>query len=78
MPTDLAPKTPRVKSPKEKAGWNLMLSGFFIVLLSGIAFYAGRGTGNPTLGKAGWVLWLVGLAVYVAGRIQRWRGRTKT
>jgi hypothetical protein len=76
MPKEPAAKSD-VKSPLQKSGWNLMLLGFFIVLLSGIAYYAAHRTGDPMLRKTGTVLWLSGLAVYVFGRIQRWRGRAK-
>ncbi len=70
MPEPLPPK-----SSREKSGWRLMLTGFFIVLLAGAAYFAAPRLGNPAFMTAGYYLMAAGLVAYVAGRVLRWRGR---
>ncbi len=72
MPTE---PTPREKTPREKLGWNLMLLGFFIVLLAGVAYFVAPRSENPVYNMLGNYLMAAGLIVYIAGRVQRWRGR---
>jgi hypothetical protein len=66
------PETP--KHPQEKNGWNLMVTGFVILLLAGIAFYV-MPRSEPVYQRIGNYLTGIGLAVYIAGRIIRSRGR---
>jgi hypothetical protein len=76
MPTDLSPKPLRVKSPQEKAAWKIILLGFLIVMVAGVVHLLGPRSGNPELYRtAGNYLIVGGLAVYIVGRIQRWRAR---
>jgi hypothetical protein len=72
MPTESAPK-----SPKQKAGWALMLLGFLIVALAGVAYFEAPRTGNLYLATVGNYMMATGLLVYVIGRVLRWRGRAK-
>ena len=72
--TKADPKTAPVKNPQEKTGWNLMLSGFAILILAGIALYGRPSEGFP-YHRAGNYLTGLGFAVYLTGRIIRAKGR---
>jgi hypothetical protein len=62
------------KNPTEKFGWNLMLTAFVILLFAGAAYFMARG-GNHAYQAGGNALMIVGLGIYVVGRVYQWRGR---
>jgi hypothetical protein len=66
------PETP--KHPQEKNGWNLMLAGFVILAMAGVALYA-LDSSEINYKRIGNYLTGIGLAVYITGRIVRARGR---
>lgn len=66
------------KTPRQKFGWKMMMAGFLLVVIAGIVMYVGPRSAHPELySKGGYYLMVGGLLVYVAGRILRWRGRSR-
>lgn len=72
----MAQDTPIERSPQEKIGWNYMLAGFILLLLAGVAYYflAPRGE-DSVYNTIGHYLMAAGIAVYITGRVVRYRGR---
>lgn len=63
------------KNPTEKFGWNLMLTGFVVLLFAGAAYFMAPRSANPAYGMIGNYLMFAGLAVYIVGRVYQFRGR---
>jgi type II secretory pathway component PulF len=62
------------RHPQEKNGWNLMLAGFVILIMAGLALYV-IPSGETDFKRIGNYLTGIGLAVYITGRIIRAKGR---
>ena len=62
------------KTRSEKAGLALMIGGFVVLVLAGTALvFQSRGALPP--GNIGRHLLIVGLGVYIMGRLLFWQGR---
>ena len=63
-----------VRHPQEKNGWNFMIAGLLILITAGVMLY-GMPREEPIYHRIGNYLTGIGLAVYIAGRIIRAKGR---
>ncbi len=71
----MAQPPPIERSPQEKTGWNYMFAGFLILLLAGAAYFMAPREQASEYNTIGHYLMAAGLAVYITGRIIRYRGR---
>lgn len=72
--TKKIPKPVVAPHPQEKSGWNFMILGLLILLTAGVMFYL-MPRAEPIYHRAGNYLTGIGLAVYLAGRIIRAKGK---
>jgi hypothetical protein len=63
-----------VLHPKEKNGWNFMVAGLLVVLTAGAMVYL-TPRSEPQYHRLGNYLTGIGLAVFIAGRFIRAKGR---